>query len=240
MKRAELILLWEGGSHRLQLGRWFWFSAGFLGALLLAGLVSLFLAVKLAVDNRALKARLSDAERALSGYRELEAELAEMRRLRAKLEGMLGANIELPPMASPEELPPGAGLGGTDAVPKGLPVKGEITRGLSEEHPGVDIAAPLGSPVVATARGVVAQVDTDRVLGLFVRLKHPRGYETVYGHLSRAYVKPGQEVLAGDLVGAVGTTGQTSGPHLHYGVFKDGKPVPWDSTTSTPTPPAGG
>lgn len=213
---------------------------GFLGGTFVLGLGAIFLAAKLLIENRRLRAQVEDLKGAVSSYRQLERELTEVRQLRAKLEGMLGAALELPPMASPEELPPGAGLGARDAVPKGLPVKGEITRGFTEEHPGVDIAAPLGSPVVATARGVVAEVDTDEVLGLFVRVKHPSGYETVYGHLQRSYVKPGQKVLAGDLVGAVGESGRTSGPHLHYAVYKNGKPVPWDSLTSTPTPRGGG
>ncbi len=222
------------------MGRGFWFALGALVTLFFIGLLALGISVKLFLDNRRLASEVESLKGALAGYRALEAELAEVRQIRAKLEGLLGLNVELPPMASPEELPPGAGLGGVDAVPKGLPVKGEITRGFSAEHPGVDIAAPLGSPVITTARGVVAQVDTGGVLGLFVRVKHPSGYETVYGHLSKVYVKPGQEVLAGDLVGAVGQSGQTSGPHLHYGVFKNGKPLPWDSLTTTLTPLPGG
>ncbi|HVO31670.1 MAG TPA: M23 family metallopeptidase, partial [bacterium] len=103
-----------------------------------------------------------------------------------------------------------------------------------ERHKGLDISAPAGTPVVATADGTVVfagSVDPDvdqlwSLLGSYVEIEHgATGFRTLYGHLSRLDVKAGQAVHAGDVIGAVGSTGHSTGPHLHYQVMKDGAAV---------------
>jgi murein DD-endopeptidase MepM/ murein hydrolase activator NlpD len=96
-------------------------------------------------------------------------------------------------------------------------------------HPGVDIATHHGNPVVATAEGLVLFTRTDRVGGKTIKISHPNsGYVTIYCHLSKYLVKPGQRVKRGDTIGLVGKTGRARGPHVHYEVRLNGKRLnPW-------------
>ncbi|MCK4930981.1 MAG: peptidoglycan DD-metalloendopeptidase family protein [Candidatus Aminicenantes bacterium] len=96
-------------------------------------------------------------------------------------------------------------------------------------HPGVDIATHNGNPVVATADGLVLSTQTDRIGGKTIKISHPNsGYVTIYCHLSKYMVKPGQRVKRGDTLGLVGKTGRARGPHVHYEVRLNGKRLnPW-------------
>lgn len=89
-------------------------------------------------------------------------------------------------------------------------------------HSGVDLAAPIGSPVVAAADGVVAFANWNGSYGLLVKVEHGGGFETRFAHLSRILVTAGQKVAKGQLVGLVGSTGRSIGAHLHYEVRQDG------------------
>jgi len=122
------------------------------------------------------------------------------------------------------------------ATPSIAPVKGLLTswfgnrrdpiNGRRENHPAVDIAAPPGKPVLATADGIVTQAaDIGDGLGTAVSLSHGFGMTTRYGHMSRVNVKKGQMVKRGDVIGFVGSTGRSTGYHLHYEVLQDGSPV---------------
>ncbi len=116
-------------------------------------------------------------------------------------------------------------------IPLGYPVYGRITSALGwrknpfgrgyEFHSGIDIEAPSGSKVFATAEGIVDFAGWYADYGKTVIIRHPSGYRTLYGHLSQIDVKEGQKVKAGDVVGRVGSTGRSTGPHLHYEVIKD-------------------
>ena len=92
-------------------------------------------------------------------------------------------------------------------------------------HTGIDIPAPIGTPVHAAAGGVVQAVTMDSICGLGIVIAHRENVRTVYCHLSEAWVAPGQAVQQGEVIGAVGNTGQSTGPHLHLGVIVDGKAV---------------
>jgi murein DD-endopeptidase MepM/ murein hydrolase activator NlpD len=92
-------------------------------------------------------------------------------------------------------------------------------------HTGLDLAAPVGSPVHAAAAGVAEVIDTSGGYGLHVLLTHDPRLTTLYGHLSSVSVRTGQWVQAGDVVGGVGSTGLSTGPHLHFEVRKDARPV---------------
>jgi murein DD-endopeptidase MepM/ murein hydrolase activator NlpD len=89
-------------------------------------------------------------------------------------------------------------------------------------HLGVDYAAPTGTPVRASADGVVIRAGRDGGYGNVVRMRHANGYETLYGHLSRINVRVGQRLIQGTVVGAVGSTGLATGPHLDYRMVKSG------------------
>lgn len=92
-------------------------------------------------------------------------------------------------------------------------------------HTGIDIPAPVGTPVVAAAAGVVQAVTLDGICGLGIVIAHRQDLATVYCHLSEVWVAPGQVVEGGQPIGAVGSSGLSSGPHLHFGVLLGGKAV---------------
>lgn len=92
-------------------------------------------------------------------------------------------------------------------------------------HPGIDMAAPTGTPVYASADGVVSRAERTGGYGNLVQLEHGKGLETRYGHLSRVVVRDGQHVHRGELVGLIGSTGRSTGSHLHYEVRIDGRAV---------------
>ncbi|MBU3993926.1 MAG: M23 family metallopeptidase [Alphaproteobacteria bacterium] len=97
--------------------------------------------------------------------------------------------------------------------------------GGRRKHDGVDLAAPTGTPVRATADGLVERADWFGGYGLFVALEHGGAIATRYGHMSRLNVAAGQTVRKGDIIGYVGSTGRSTGPHLHYEVRIAGTPV---------------
>jgi len=96
--------------------------------------------------------------------------------------------------------------------------------GINQPHLGVDLAADIGTLVYATADGIVSSVERDVGLGRVVKINHLYGYLTVYGHLSQIKVAQGQSVKRGEIIGTVGNTGLTTGPHLHYEVHFQGQP----------------
>jgi murein DD-endopeptidase MepM/ murein hydrolase activator NlpD len=96
---------------------------------------------------------------------------------------------------------------------------------VNRPHPGVDISAASGTPILATGRGVVTFVGTKAGYGKTVEIDHGFGYVTLYAHAGSLNVKRGQRVERGDVIGAVGQTGLATAPHLHYEILLDGKPV---------------
>ncbi len=97
--------------------------------------------------------------------------------------------------------------------------------GVQRNHLGVDLAVPSGTPIAATANGVVFYAGWDGGYGLLVAVDHGAGIETRYAHMSRIAVSPGQRVRSGDVLGYVGTSGLTTGPHVHYEVRVNGQAV---------------
>jgi murein DD-endopeptidase MepM/ murein hydrolase activator NlpD len=121
------------------------------------------------------------------------------------------------------------------AMPAGYPVAGRLLGAFGDRtdpfsgegafHKGVDISAPTGTPVHATANGIVVHADaTLSGYGRLVILEHGGSYQTYYAHLSRIFVRVGQEVRRGEELGAVGSTGKVTAPHLHYEVRIGGLP----------------
>jgi murein DD-endopeptidase MepM/ murein hydrolase activator NlpD len=120
-------------------------------------------------------------------------------------------------------------------VPSIWPVRGQVTAAFGERmdplsgegafHAGMDIAAPKGTAVECAADGIVLAAEYDAGYGNAVLVDHGSGITTKYGHLSKIGVVIGQEVKRGQFIGAVGATGKTTGPHLHYEVHVRDTPV---------------
>jgi len=114
------------------------------------------------------------------------------------------------------------------------PVRGPINSGFGtrrssgvpgDVHAGVDIAARAGTPVRAPARGIVAFAGWQNGYGRTIIVEHGHGVESLYGHLSKFVVKRGQRVEQGATIGLTGNSGHSSGPHLHYEVRVNARPV---------------
>lgn len=127
-----------------------------------------------------------------------------------------------------------------DATPNEYPANGRITSGFGyrfspfqrqsglhsgQFHEGIDIANKPDTPISATADGKVRYAGWRGGFGMVVLIDHGFGLSTLYGHASKVVVKPGDEVFRGQLIAYMGTTGRSTGHHLHYEVWQDGKPV---------------
>ncbi|HKY95737.1 MAG TPA: peptidoglycan DD-metalloendopeptidase family protein [Kiloniellales bacterium] len=99
--------------------------------------------------------------------------------------------------------------------------------GYNKMHKGVDFAAPTGTPIYAAGDGIIEMAGWNSGYGKYVRIKHNSTYKTAYAHMSKIAkgIGKGTRVSQGEIIGYVGTTGQSTGPHLHYEVHMDGKPV---------------
>lgn len=97
--------------------------------------------------------------------------------------------------------------------------------GAKSNHTGIDMACATGTPIVATASGYISYSGTSPVYGYYVIINHGNGYQSLYGHMSKIIAKKGQWVSQGTRIGLVGSTGYSTGPHLHFTVFKNGKLV---------------
>jgi murein DD-endopeptidase MepM/ murein hydrolase activator NlpD len=126
------------------------------------------------------------------------------------------------------------------AIPAIQPVKNENLKSMvsgfgyrtdpftkaRKMHEGMDFTAKTGTPIYATGDGVVERADnTASGFGNHIVIRHGFGYETLYGHLSKYKCRAGQRIKRGDVIGYVGSTGRSEGPHLHYEVHKNGKVV---------------
>ena len=130
---------------------------------------------------------------------------------------------------------------GSVSIPSLMPVEVGLLRssfGMREHpvlggrraHKGVDLAAPTGTPIYASADGIVSKAEWFSSYGLYVSLEHGGEIQTRYGHMSRLNVYSGQKVKKGEIIGYVGSTGHSTGPHLHYEVRIAGSavnPIPY-------------
>ena len=128
------------------------------------------------------------------------------------------------------------GSGATASIPNQKPVeslhlsssygmRSDPFTGRVRRHAGIDIPGPLGTPIYATADGVAEHAGWMNGYGNLVKLEHGRGLETRYGHMSRIAINPGDHVTKGQVIGYMGSTGRSTGSHLHYEVRIDGAPV---------------
>lgn len=101
-----------------------------------------------------------------------------------------------------------------------------VYKGTKKHHDGIDFTAPVGTNIFSTGDGVVEEIEySRRGYGNHVIINHGFGYKTLYAHLHKINVKPGQKVKRGEIIGEVGNTGKSVGPHLHYEVHKNGRAV---------------
>ncbi len=212
------IRQWEMG-----LRRWRWLKGTLAGLAVLAllgfglGIYGLWHWQHL----RALQRENQELRRELVKTLALKSELQRVEHLRRRILYLMGALNDTTDSAV--LLSMARSMDTLEARPRGWPVQGMVTRRFSDLHPGMDIACPVGTPVRATAPGLVAFAGTDSLYGKLVILRHPGGYETLYGHLSRILVVPGWRVQRGDLIGFSGNTGISRGPHLHYAIRRNGR-----------------
>jgi murein DD-endopeptidase MepM/ murein hydrolase activator NlpD len=116
------------------------------------------------------------------------------------------------------------------SLSSGYGVRSDPFRRTAAMHAGIDLPGPLGTPVYATADGVVGRAEWANGYGNLVEIEHGKGIETRYGHLSKLLVSANQRIHRGDLIGLMGSTGRSTGSHLHYEVRIDGRavnPVPF-------------
>jgi len=122
-----------------------------------------------------------------------------------------------------------------EALPSRWPTKGRLSSGYGwrrdpfgrqlKFHSGLDVVNDRGTPIVAAADGVVARAEWSAGYGQMVLIDHGFGVSTLYGHCSILKVKPGDRIKAGDVIARMGSTGRSTGPHLHFEVRLDGHPV---------------
>ena len=123
----------------------------------------------------------------------------------------------------------------TGAFTSGYGVRADPFQGRTAMHAGIDLAGSVGTPIFATADGVITTAGYNSGgYGNLIKIDHGRGIETRYGHLSKMSVYPGQRVKRGEMIGRMGSTGRSTGSHLHYEVRIDGRavnPVPFMKST---------
>ncbi len=220
-----------------------WVFKGLIGgAVVLTVCLILFFVFYGHIISRAARTdQLARENEALKRYKYklllLEENMKETQKIVSKISSLAGVDFKIP------ELPPDSVLFAAkdkpavvarsvvspENIPSGLPLEGYMTRGFSDNdenyHPGVDIAAEVGTPVLATATGKVVFAGADSTYGLMVILEHENNISTVYGHNSELLVEMGQEVLVGGRIALSGNTGRSTAPHLHYEIRENGKPV---------------
>jgi murein DD-endopeptidase MepM/ murein hydrolase activator NlpD len=123
----------------------------------------------------------------------------------------------------------------TGAFTSGYGVRSDPFQGRAAMHAGIDLSGPVGTPIYATADGTVTAAGWNSGgYGNLVKIDHGRGIETRYGHMSSIAIYPGQHITRGQLIGRMGSTGRSTGSHLHYEVRIDGRavnPIPFMKST---------
>lgn len=190
--------------------------------------------LKAAASVPRLREEVARLEAETAKVRELAAALDSAERRYGRLREMVGADIVPDPLALAYSLPLAPPVNAAPPGSRPAPVSGPslpnrwpleaagyVTRGLvaaggaEEEHTGLDLAVTIGTPVRAVGGGTVLDVGSDPEYGQFVLLAHPDGYQSKYGHLSRALVSPGAVVSAGEVIALSGNSGRSTAPHLH-------------------------
>jgi murein DD-endopeptidase MepM/ murein hydrolase activator NlpD len=216
-----------------------------VGVAILLGVVLYAPIVRTAASVPGLRERVARLEAERDQVLQLARRLEEAEQRYAQIREMMGGDV-VPSLAQPSIEPvlalapivaavPGAparfesGI----SVPSHWPLdrRGIVTRGpvdaspRDETHAGLDIAVPVGAPIRAAGGGVVSEVGEDREYGLFVILDHPDDYQSLYGHASRLLVHEQDTVSAGQVIALAGSTGRSTGPHLHFEIRRGSRAI---------------
>ncbi len=192
---------------------------------------------------------LADLNHSLDIYEQIEDELTNVAAQRLQEWAQMGEDDapEAPPVVADDSPPPRDDGGDTKPpvkkppavvshIPSGYPYYGAITspfgwrsspfvKGKVGFHTGLDIQAPMGTPVRATQTGVVSQAGWSDVYGRMVMIDHGAGWVTLYGHNSKLLVSVGQRAVKGQIIAYSGSTGMSTGPHIHYEIRHNGVQV---------------
>jgi murein DD-endopeptidase MepM/ murein hydrolase activator NlpD len=247
-KRLSVIVVPEGGAHtynfHIRTVLLIIVALVFL-TLFILSVASMFSFGRLLVastENLRLNRRIRLMEVELEKVRTLEAQLNQSEELRMRVLALLGAfGGELDSLVDSRELAVASAAQDElrlqeqnflRSIPSSWPVQGPITRhftsskgGSESYHPGVDIAAQTGVPVRSAAGGTVIFAGPDEQYGNLVVIEHGMGLESRYAHNDRLNVQVGDRVQRGQMVASVGSTGNSTAPHLHFEIRKDGVPV---------------
>lgn len=197
-------------------------------------------------QRRLLERRLDAMTTRVARVHSLETQLEETTLVLLKVQEMLGVREALPESLLQAQVAQKIQSGETDQLlggdlateskqllqgsPSTWPVRGWVTREFSnkrgdEYHPGIDIAAPTGTPVRAAGDGIVLVAGWNEEYGNFVLLDHGFGLTSLYGHNNSLAVHKEDRVLVGDVIAYLGNTGRSTGPHLHFELRRNGIPV---------------
>ena len=203
------------------------------------GLIFVFFGIQ-AARVPLLTRRLATMELDAKRLDTLQVTLGQLQKRYEQVQTMLGASPaqrSLATAAPAAAVAPASAPAPADTVTMTLPTrypldaKGFVTRGVGSgqeygaTHPGLDIAVAEGTEVRAAGGGLVVEVSETPEYGKMVRLAHPQGYETRYGHLSQIRVRQGDRISLGTVVGLSGNTGNSTAPHLHFEVRKNNAAV---------------
>lgn len=191
----------------------------------------------------ALTDQLAELEAERQQVAELADALKEVETQYERVRQLLGADGAgregdpvLPPLPARDTIPSATGRPESeDAEPSAtalatwpLSARGFLTRTISQgrtTHPGIDIAVPRDSEILSAGAGTVREAGFDEVYGEYAVIEHAAGLQSVYGHANRMVVRRGDRVGSAQIIGYTGSSGRSSGPHLHFEVRKNGQPV---------------
>lgn len=248
MARSRFItVLFVPDGDRLQRGfrmrTWVFQAGAIVLTLVLLAIIIFFASYSKIMVRAAMTDKLKEENEQLLKYqykvRILEENINEMRQVVTRVTSLAGIDYEFPEIpddsvlfAAIDEMPAAAINRPSDdfTVPAGLPIRGFITQDFEIEdnaryHPGIDIACPIGTPVLATASGLVIFADVDSTYGNMIVLRHNDTVVTVYGHNDTLLAAVGEEVPAGSRIAMSGNTGISTAPHLHYEVRVNDEPI---------------
>jgi murein DD-endopeptidase MepM/ murein hydrolase activator NlpD len=249
-RRSVTIMIHQDGdveSRRLRLPLWLVraaaITAAVAGVVLLLGLALYAPIVRTAARVPGMERDIARLSAENQQVKALAAQLARVEQRYDQVRTMLGGNI-VPPRPTNDgplsvSYPVTARAPGEPrryelgpSVPAhwpldeaGVVTRGQVGPGGGDQHPGLDVAVPLGTPVRAAGGGTVAEAGDDTQYGRFILISHPDGYQSMYGHASRLLVTPGQFVSAGVVIGLSGSTGRSTAPHLHFEIRRDGRVI---------------
>jgi murein DD-endopeptidase MepM/ murein hydrolase activator NlpD len=177
-------------------------------------------------ELQALRAEQAQVPALMQQLQSLESEYEQLRSLFAPSGNAAPGALWLPPPGGRRS---SARRDADGAVPDSWPLteRGFVTQGRFETddafHPGLDIAVPRDSYIRAAGSGTVSEVGEDPTYGRYVRVDHGNGYETLYAHASATLVDAGEHVRKNEVIALSGSTGQSTAPHLHFEILRDGE-----------------